>query len=566
MRISMDRKNSENKRFHFKRHLVVLIAGVFFMFGCGKDSTPDALTPPQVTTVPTPSPEPFVEHFLEEATQGSARITAFGSYGVWLQFSGALRLPPVKKAEGIYLQLAAEENNDVAWEVELPIVEEKNGSAVFELSERINEGLVIDTMPSGKYRGRICVRTTDGEEAYYLFTGNPEMDDLSYYTVTQEGKNECVSMAFVSAGDEGEYFAFSKEEAPLPEDVYDVVIDAGHGGKDCGALSDFLEYSEADLTLQYALCLKECFESLGLKVLITRDGTEDPEINTAYTTYDEDGRVNKTIGSGAKLCLSIHFNSSVGRSAGGLEIFCSNRGNSILAERFANDLVADAGSYFSNRQIGRVAGGVFNRVNSARELAESEQKAYRMGYEPYNITEDTDYYYMIREIGAHWTNAYIDGRNTEMGVNLYRDSNCGVESMILEMAYINVYGNIMQFLGEEDRYLAAMTNTMQWWLDSLKLPGGTAQMEPDERVIDGSIPAEAYMLPQEEETEEQPESDAANSPAEENPMPIEATDGDGYPQMTTDENGVPLIGNPDVALTAPGAEEAVTPVRPVNPE
>ena len=91
----------------------------------------------------------------------------------------------------------------------------------------------------------------------------------------------------------------------LPENIYDIVIDAGHGGGDPGA--EYGGYREADLALKCAQEVKTELEKLGLKVMITRDGTEGKEYN-ASTVYKENGRVNIIGKSKAKYVFSIHLN------------------------------------------------------------------------------------------------------------------------------------------------------------------------------------------------------------------------------------------------------------------
>lgn len=90
----------------------------------------------------------------------------------------------------------------------------------------------------------------------------------------------------------------------LPKDVYDIVIDPGHGGTDTGAKGS--GYEEADITLEYGKQVKEELEKLGIKVKITRDGTEDKESYGTNTVYDEKGRVNIVRRLKSKICV---FNS-----------------------------------------------------------------------------------------------------------------------------------------------------------------------------------------------------------------------------------------------------------------
>jgi len=81
-----------------------------------------------------------------------------------------------------------------------------------------------------------------------------------------------------------------------------IIIDAGHGGSDPGAVSG--NNREKDYTLQIAQYLYERFNELGVPVFITRD--EDVTLNPT-------DRVNKVMGAFGKdsnvILLSNHLNS-----------------------------------------------------------------------------------------------------------------------------------------------------------------------------------------------------------------------------------------------------------------
>ena len=54
----------------------------------------------------------------------------------------------------------------------------------------------------------------------------------------------------------------------VDDNVYDVVIDPGHGGMDSGASKN--GHNEEELTLELAMKVKEKLEASGLKVKLTR--------------------------------------------------------------------------------------------------------------------------------------------------------------------------------------------------------------------------------------------------------------------------------------------------------
>jgi len=115
-----------------------------------------------------------------------------------------------------------------------------------------------------------------------------------------------------------------------------IVIDAGHGGRDYGAVGPD-GYAEKDLTLDIARTLKHDIESrLGIEVELTRDGDYYVPLAT---------RSQKANGSGADLFISLHANaadSSGAQESGstsddphGIETYFLSRATSTAAEQIA---------------------------------------------------------------------------------------------------------------------------------------------------------------------------------------------------------------------------------------
>lgn len=131
--------------------------------------------------------------------------------------------------------------------------------------------------------------------------------------------------------------------------MYDVVIDPGHGGSDVGAVNG--RYMESEIALDCALELKTQLEKIGLKVLLTRDGTESEEEYTMYNIYDEDGRVTMANESHAKVLISLHLNSNLSDNVdGGVEIYASSNSDLTLAKKLADDIVETAKTEYSTNQ------------------------------------------------------------------------------------------------------------------------------------------------------------------------------------------------------------------------
>jgi len=89
-----------------------------------------------------------------------------------------------------------------------------------------------------------------------------------------------------------------------PEDML-VIIDAGHGGFDTGAIGA-TGVREADLNLKVAVCLKAEFEALGMQVFMTRE--EDVGLGTSQTeSLHERGRIIQE--KDPDIFISIHMDS-----------------------------------------------------------------------------------------------------------------------------------------------------------------------------------------------------------------------------------------------------------------
>lgn len=105
---------------------------------------------------------------------------------------------------------------------------------------------------------------------------------------------------------------------------FTVAIDAGHGGKDPGAIG-FRKYREKDLTLAVAKKLKGKLAN-DFNVVMTRESDH-------FVTLSNRSRIaNK---AGADLFVSLHINSSKSSKAHGMEVFYFSKKSSPYAGRIA---------------------------------------------------------------------------------------------------------------------------------------------------------------------------------------------------------------------------------------
>ncbi len=121
-----------------------------------------------------------------------------------------------------------------------------------------------------------------------------------------------------------------------PSEVYDkiLVIDAGHGGKDSGALSRNEEYYEKNINLQILQDLKKLLNTENIKVYYTRTGDD-----TVYLRP----RVELANEVDCDYFISIHCNGNKLSSPNGTEVLYSNKKfkgvkSSDLAKLFSKEI------------------------------------------------------------------------------------------------------------------------------------------------------------------------------------------------------------------------------------
>ena len=109
---------------------------------------------------------------------------------------------------------------------------------------------------------------------------------------------------------------------------YRIVVDAGHGGSDPGAVSGNLK--ESDFNLEAALYMYNRFNELGVPVVITRDSdktlTRSERLNTMNNSFGNDSNV---------IILSNHINAGGGEGA---EVVYPLRSDDVLAKSILDEI------------------------------------------------------------------------------------------------------------------------------------------------------------------------------------------------------------------------------------
>src|SRR5206468_2731912 len=144
-----------------------------------------------------------------------------------------------------------------------------------------------------------------------------------------------------------------------------VVVDAGHGGRDTGALGP-RGTREKDVALAIAKALAVKLKAAGFTVILTRQ-------DDRYLTLDDRTRIAND--ARADLFVSVHCNAARRRTLSGIETWTLNVASNRYAARLAAFENADADRTLSDLRL--ILADLATRANAtdARELAQSVQSS-----------------------------------------------------------------------------------------------------------------------------------------------------------------------------------------------
>lgn len=402
--------------------------------------------------------EQKIDNVFESVQTKTAILTNFYTYGDTLNIEGKLSNISKDNFEGAKV-IITDGTNEKSASLEASI---ENKELVFSTSQ-INDGIELDDLELGNYYILLRLKLNNSSvPKLYFLAPQDSISEIEYYTVTKNGERRKVNIGMLERNLNDKiykYLSVKVMNSENLEDVYDFVIDAGHGGKDVGERSG--SHTEADITLDYAKDLKIKLEELGLKVKLTRDDENSSSYNYV-NMYDSDGRISIACRSRAKYMLSFHVNNG-NKTLTGFEIYAPTKSNLEFAKLMADKIASSGANKYSNNTGFKEADGVYVWNFTPSVIKQFEKTAKKKGYEPYNITEATPYQYTIREVGGIATNAYADGRNKQYSKNEYYDSRQGIECYQVELGYIKT--DLDKILKNKEAYIKAITEAIKEYLD-----------------------------------------------------------------------------------------------------
>ena len=373
--------------------------------------------------------------FLNSLEKETIEINDYYIYGTHLNIEGTLTDDLIDKDVKLLLK---SNKNELKYEINIDDLS-------FNLSELKNEGINLENIPEGKYY--LLLSYQDDEEPVYYGLKDTTKYHNTYYSISDKK----ITI------DKDKYMFINVKNEKTPDNIYDIVIDPGHGGSDPGASNG--NYNESDLTLEYSKLLKSKLEKYGYKVKLTRDNDE------RLVTYGKGSRTAISYETKAKYLFSIHFNSNEYYvSNAGFEIYVPTLCNLNLAQKIRDDITSNLDISYSNNNSFKDEQGIYLRNLSYTDIENMRNEAIEKGYEPYEVKENTPYLYMIRETGGSIMNALIDGRDTSKDKNPYYNSNQASESYLLELGYINNKSNLYYIVDHKNEYTNVLAKSIHEYI------------------------------------------------------------------------------------------------------
>lgn len=482
-RETRERLRREKEKARTKKHLIIIAAAVL-VAAAGVLAALFFVRRAKEAQVPED------EIQVLEIESQKANVEELYTYGTHLNMTGTLPAAALEEKEGLKIDLVLYDGDFIS----VPVIINDN---TFTLAEKYNGGLYLDDIPRGTYTMFIRVSqtepletetTTESEETEETEsttedpkkpqalekkkeetqpeTEEAESDDPNavryyrYYAISNgSGYPETVYYTMSSfdsrivIGSETEYPTMQMDISESTDDnVYDVVIDPAHGGKDPGA-AGVNGKKEIDYLLPLALKIKSDLEAEGVKVALTRESdTENLEI------YGDDGRIDRACSVQAKYMLSLHMNDS-GQGMEGLEIYANPNIDLTFAE-LMNDKIQEATSIGDSSNIGKVGNNIYVKSLSQSDVDSMTADNTAAGLKPYEPVVGSSYHYIIRETGGIVTGAFRDGRNPKEKYNRYCDDNTCLETYILQLGYITSWND--QWIMDEnmDNYAKAIADSI----------------------------------------------------------------------------------------------------------
>ena len=379
-------------------------------------------------------------------------VEEYYMYGNHFNIKGSLELKD-KNYQDIKLTLYNGEDKD--FDI---IVENEDNKINFYTSEYINEGLYIDDITRDTYYIflKLTYKNEENEDKpinkYYILDNKTEYKESTYYTLSKYNNK-----ILINSNNDYNTMMFNITENKDSE-IYDITIDPGHGGMDSGGIAN--NYKETDFTMDISLKIKENLEKQNIKVKLTHN-ENDLTKNEVMDEYNKHGRAVIPNEVKSKYTFSIHINKNTSSKVSGIEVYTAKGINYEFANSLADNITSYTELGYSSNKLYKMFNGVYTHNFTEKEIEDSLAGYEKKGYKAYNVTENSNYLFMIRETGGYLTGAYVDDSNSDkVGTNPYYKNNIANESYLLELGYLSNKSDLEILIKSKDTLAKAISDAI----------------------------------------------------------------------------------------------------------
>ena len=169
---------------------------------------------------------------IEQTNYG--KVTRYIVYGTHLNIEGNIEIKEetdnIKNAQIVAKDISG---NEIIINTEY---EYSNNLLSFSTLDQINTGLNLEELEVTDYYILLKIQFSN-ETKYYSLSNDTEYGNVDYYTLTRNKRNNKIYINFGTYNNIPFMGLNITKTKKLPENVYDVVIDPGHGGSDSGAIN-----------------------------------------------------------------------------------------------------------------------------------------------------------------------------------------------------------------------------------------------------------------------------------------------------------------------------------------
>ena len=168
----------------------------------------------------------IINKILNNTENELVSLDKYFVYGQHLNISGSLKLDDIENINNIKLVFKSNDN-EIEYNLDYEIIDNKIS---FMTSKEINGGIKLDDIKIDNYFILLRVEFKDNKK-YYTIQNNTEYKNIEYYTITKNNTNNKILVEFgKNKSTNKKYMQLKVKRINLDDEIYDIVIDAGHGG------------------------------------------------------------------------------------------------------------------------------------------------------------------------------------------------------------------------------------------------------------------------------------------------------------------------------------------------